>query len=440
MSATGLESAAREAVARAVALGADEASVRVARSVTTEVGWRDGRLEKVQESRSLSLRASLLVDGRFSAHLTNDLRPEALDRFLARAIEATRALEPDPDRRLPDRASMGAADAELDLVSADPVPDAAWLRARAVALEQEVRARAGGLPLLSVGVDTWSMESSSVLACSNGFEGRHAGTQIGQTLALTLSEADGRKPEAYVGQAVRHLPDLPGGEVAAAEVVLAASRRLASRPARSGRYPMLVRNQRVGRLLGFLLTPLSGQTLHEGRSCFADSIGRRLSPKGLTLFDDPLTPRGLGSRTFDTDGLPSRRLPILNDGVLESFLLDVYYGRKLGLAPTTGSTSNLVVPPGASSPEALLASLPVAIVVEGFLGGNANPATGAYSLGVNGTLYERGEPVHNVSEMNLSGNLFELLERWQAAADDPWIYGPIRTPSLLFDAAQFAGA
>ncbi len=440
MSPPDLDLVAREAVERARRLGADEVSARVARSVTTEVGWRDGRLEKVQESRSLSLRVSMLVDQRFSSHATNDLRDDALDRFLQRAIEGTRALEPDPDRRLPELAQMGVTQADLDLVELGPLPDAAACRRRAAALEEETRARAGQMPVLSVGVDVWATDSTWTLACSNGFLGTHAGTHIGQAVAVTLSESDGRKPEAYAHHHVRHLEDLPPVEVASGEVVDVALRRLGSRSARSGRTPMVLRGSRAARILGLLLAPLHGQVLHEGRSCFADALGRKLSPGGFTLIDDALLPRGPSSRRFDSEGLPAARLPIFEDGVLRNFHLDVYYARKLGLSPTTGTSANLCVPAGARSLAAILADLPQAIVVEGFLGGNVNPATGAFSLGVNGTLYERGEAIHNVSEMNLSGNLFELLERWQEAADDVWVHGAVRSPSLLFDAMQFAGA
>ncbi len=440
MIAASLDEVAQDVVARARRLGADEASVRVARSVTTEVGWRDGRLEKVQESRGLSVRVSMLVDRRFSSHATNDLRSDALDRFLERAVAGTRALEPDADRRLPDPEQMGVTEAALDLVDPGPLPDAAACRRRAAILEEETRARASALPLISAGVEVWATDSVWSLACSNGFLGTHASTQVGQSVAVTMAEGDGRKPEAYAHHFVRHLEDLPSPAAAAEEVVGVAARRLGSRPARSGRTPMILRNSRVGRLLGFLLTPLHGQVLHEGRSCFADARGTRLSPNGFTLIDDPLLVRGLASRRFDSEGLPACRLPIFEDGALSSFLLDVYYARKLGMNPTASSTSNLCVPAGEASLKSVLDALPQVILVEGFLGGNVNSATGAYSLGVNGTLYEHGEPVHNVGEMNLSGNLFELLERYQCAADDVWRFGPVQSPSLLFDAVQFAGA
>lgn len=435
-----LDAVARDVVARARASGADEASAWMSRSVTSEVEWRDGRLEKVQESRALSLQVSLLVEERYSVYATNDLRPEALDHFLARAVVATRALEPDPDRRLPDLAGMGVSKADLDVVDREPLPLASRLREDAAALERQAREVAGDAPLCSIGVGVWTSDKASTMVCSNGFSGQHAGTRHGLSLWLTLNDEGGRKPEGYLSWVARHRADLPPPELAAREAVSLSLRRLASRPAKSGRYPMLIRNHRVPRVLNLLLAPLMGQALHEGRSCFSGAIGQKLSPAGFTLADDPLLARGPHSRPFDGDGLPSRVLPLFQDGVLSNMLLDVYYARRLGLQPTTGGTSNLVIPAGDRSTDALLAELPQAIVVEGFLGGNSNSATGSFSLGVSGVLYERGEPVQNVSEMNISGSLAELLERWVLATNDPWRYGSVRSPSLLFDAIQFSGA
>jgi PmbA protein len=120
-------------------------------------------------------------------------------------------------------------------------------------------------------------------------------------------------------------------------------------------------------------------------------------------------------------------------------LINVYYGRKLERDPTSGGTSNLVVPVGSRSTDQILSSLDWGIHVDGFLGGNSNPATGRYSFGIRGTLYENGKALGSVSEMNISGSIFDLLGGFVEAADDPWMNGSCRSPSLLFDAVQFSG-
>ena len=117
----------------------------------------------------------------------------------------------------------------------------------------------------------------------------------------------------------------------------------------------------------------------------------------------------------------------------------MYYGRKLEREPTTAGTSNLIVPEGGRSVNQILSDLDWCIHVDGFLGGNSNPATGRYSFGIRGTLYENGEAVAPVSEMNISGSIFDLMGGYLEAANDPWRNGSCRSPSLLFDAVQFSG-
>ena len=433
---------ARTVVAIAAELGAEEALAGVGRSVSTELTRRDGRIEKAEESRSLGLSASLMVDGRYSAHATSDLRPEALREFLTRAVQATRYLEPDADRRLPDRALMGDADiAALDTWDAGhAAQDGDARRTLVQSLEEATRAQAADLAVRSVSSFAWSGRSERASVASNGWESAWRSTSFGSGVTLSLEDAGGRLPEAWFMTSARHRADVVGVDTVAEQAVLHGRHRLGSGPAPSGRYPMLVENKLVGRVLGVLLGPMQGEALYEKRSCLEGRLGQRIANARLTLIDDPLIPRAAGSSPHDGDGLPSRRRVLVQDGVLQEFLIDVYNGRRLGQAPTGGDTGNLLVAPGASSPERLLAGLPRAIRVEGFLGGNTNPTSGDFSFGVHGVLLQGGVAVQHVSEMNISGNLFELLERYADAADDVWTWSAWRTPSLLFDDIQFSGS
>ena len=225
----------------------------------------------------------------------------------------------------------------------------------------------------------------------------------------------------------------------ATELVARGVGRLQSGPLASGRYPMLLEARAVGSLLRVLLSPLSGTAVYEGRSCLRDRRDTAIAPARFSLWDDPLIPRALGTQPHTGDGFPAVRRPIVEDGVLRMFFLDLYNARRLQQAPTTAGASNLVIPPGDQSPAALLAGSGPCIRVEGFLGGNASATTGDFSFGVSGTLLENGQPVRAVSEMNISGSLFDLLDRYQTAADDVWTYGAWRVPSLLFDDIQFSG-
>lgn len=436
-----LEDIGQSVVELARRLGADEVTARVGRSASTELTQRDGQLEKSQESRSLSVRASLLVDGRYSSHGTSDVRPAALEAFLTKAIAATRFLEKDPYRGLPDRAIMGEADVDLDLVDSS-WPDRTPMERRhsVEVLEAAARATKSPAPVRSITAYAWDGHSQSAMVCSNGFSASDESTTFGHGAMVTLEDEGGRLPEGYSFYSTRHADELPSIERITSELMERAARRLGSGPAKSGQYPMLLENRMVGRLLGVLLGPISGTSIYEGRSCVADMLGKRIADSRLSLWDDPLIPRAGASHLHDDDGLPAQRRPILVDGVLERFLIGVYNSRRLEVAPNSASTSNLVVEPGTRSVAEMAAELDRAVLVQGFLGGNSNPTTGDFSFGIQGVLLEKGEAVANLSEMNVSGNLLELLNSYREAGTDVWKYGGWRVPTLRFDDVQFSGS
>ena len=140
------------------------------------------------------------------------------------------------------------------------------------------------------------------------------------------------------------------------------------------------------------------------------------------------------------DGLRARPMGVISDGVLQNYYIGTYYSRKLGMPATTGGRSNWVVRPGARAPAEILRDLPSCILVNGFLGGNSNGLTGDFSFGVQGVLYEHGEVKAHLSEMNVSGNILDLLQRLSEVGSDVWTWSSLRSPSLLFDGVEFSGS
>ena len=418
-------------------LGAEEVTAWTSTGTYTDVKQRDGTLEKWQDSQSRSASAALFVDGRYSVHNTNDLRPDALKQFLSRAIDATRHLEPDPDRRLPDPADMGVAQGELDLVdtASQEIDHRAWVDQMQTAATQAISKH-----LRSAEGFVWSGSSASAMVTSNGFVGTTSSTEFGQGADVSMEDKDGRLPEAYDFAVARHQSDLPSIAELAESVADRGLRQLGSGPVASKRGAMLVDNRVASRIIGTLVGPLGGGAIYEQRSCMTDKLGEAVASSAFTLLDEPHLPKAMGSRMYDGDGRPTVPRTLIENGVLKHWLVNVYYGRKLDRAPTTGGSSNLVVPAGVRSCADILSDLDWAIHVDGFLGGNSNPATGRYSFGIRGTLFENGVAVQPISEMNISGSIFDLMAGFVEAADDAFRYGSCRSPSLLFDAVQFSGA
>ncbi len=433
---------AHEAHDLARGMGASEVSCSVSRSTEVSLQRRAGKLEQAQRATSLGLSVSLLVGDRYSSHATSDLRPVALRAFLARAVDATRALEPEVERRQPDAALCGRATSDEVLDQVDPTWPALDARARGQ-LAEELEAAVDALPnrdrVISATIGVGDSSSDSVRVMTNGFVGEHRGTGFGMSVELTLSEPGGRRPESYSYYGANHRADIPTAKFLAEEAWARGEKRLGSGPIATGRYPMLLENHAAGRILGVLGGPISGGEIHQGRSCLAGKKGERIGNDRFTLLDDPTIPRGLGSRPWDGDAFYARPMPVVTAGILQNYYLSLYYARKLKMDPTTGGRSNWVVPKGDRSVATILADLPKCIVVTGFLGGNGNGLTGDFSYGIQGVLYENGVATANLSEMNVSGNVTEIFHQFSEAADDPYVYSGVRSPSLLFDGVQFSG-
>jgi PmbA protein len=432
---------ARAAVALALRKGAREAAGGAYRVRSVEVQWRDGQLENVSEATTRGLGLELYVEGRYSSVSTSDLRPEAVERFVEDAVALTRKLSVDPHRYLPDpKLYQGRAEVDLDLE--DPhygELDASRRLHIARDLEAAARAVKGSEAILSVTTGFGDTFAESARVHSNGFEGARRVTDFGMTAQVSVKDPDGRRPEDWDSASSRHFAALPGPEPigrAAAERALA---RLGSAKGASAVLTMAVENRSAARLLGSLLGPLSAASLQQKRSYLEGKLGQQVGSALLDLSDDPLVPRGFGSRLFDSEGMVARPFPLFQGGALRNYYVDNYYGRKLGMAPTTRGSSNLAWKFGSQGADELLADMGDGILVTGFLGGNSNSTTGDFSHGVQGYRVRGGKRAEPIGEMNISGNHLELWKHLAAVGNDPYPYSAARTPTLVFEGVQFAG-
>ncbi len=434
---------AERVLGAARAAGADEVAIGVGRSSEASLMRRNHQIEQATQAESLTLALTLLVDDRYSSHSTSDLRPDALSRFVERAIAATRVLEPEPERRQPDLALCGRGVDEATLDQYDPASTTITGSERRELTEQ-IEAAVDALPdrsrVKSATIHLGDSFGESVRLMSNGFSGSHTWSGFGLGVEMTLEEPGGRRPEAMSWASAIHRADLPPLPWFATEAWRKAERRIGSGPAPSGRYTMILEANAAPRILSVLGGPLSGSELHQGRSCLAGRLDQVIGSSQFTLLDEPFIPRGLGSRPYDGEGLRAAPMPVVAGGVLKNYYISTYYGRKLGMAPTSGSRSNWVVPPGTRDLEALIAGVDRGILVAGFLGGNSNGLSGDFSFGVHGQLIEGGKIVGRVSEMNVSGNITDIFQHFVEAGSDVWRYSGVRTPSLVFADVNFSGS
>ncbi|CAN5427637.1 TldD/PmbA family protein [soil metagenome] len=440
--ASELFDAARRVVDVALKGGAKEARASAYRNRDVDVQWRDGRVEKVSEATTRGVSFQLYVDGRYVALSTSDLRPEALQKFALDGVQMARAITADPFRVLPDKALYaGRTTVNLDLV--DPAVDtldAGARRSMAKALEDAARSVKGADAILSVSTGVAASHAWLARVSSNGFEGEREATDVSLWADVSVKDPDGRRPEDGLSARARYLGDLPP----AAELGSASTERalaaIGSKKAESKVMTMVVENRVASRLVGALLGAMTARALQQKQSFLDGKLNSAIASKLLTMIDDPFLPKGLASRAFDGEGISAKKFAVIDGGILKTFYVDDYYGRKLKMAPTTAGSSNLVFLGGKGTQSDLLKSVKDGVLVTGFLGGNTNPTTGDYSLGVQGFRVRDGKRGEPIAETNISGNLLALWQKLIAVGADPYPYGSTKTPTMVFDAVQFAGS
>ncbi|HSN97691.1 MAG TPA: TldD/PmbA family protein [Candidatus Nanopelagicales bacterium] len=432
---------AKEAIRLATQKGA--AGVGAVAEVRREVGvaWRDGKLEKITEATTRGLSLRLYVDGRYASVSTSDLRKDALGEFIDNAIALTRTLTPDPHRALPDPA-LYQGQARLDLELEDPrhgEVSAVERRKKAQAVEEGARSVKGAEAIISVTTNFQDVSSERFQLHSNGFEGAQRATEYSVWAEVTVRDPAGRRPEDWADATVRRFSDLPDVGAIGREATERTLGAIGAKKIGSAVMAVAVDNRVAGNLFRRMGGALTGMALQQKRSFLEGKLGKPIGSKLLTVDDDPLLARGLGSRLFDSEGIAAKRRPIFEAGVLRGYFIDTYYGKKLGMAPTTGGPSNGAWKLGTKSQAELLADMKNGILVTGFLGGNSNDTTGDFSLGIRGFAVRNGKIAEPIAEMNLSGNHLETWKKLAAVGNDPYLSSTLRTPTLVFDGLQIAG-
>jgi PmbA protein len=434
-----LRQLAAQAVEMARSAGAGDAFATATRVRTVEFEQRDDLLERVQESTSRSLGLRLWVDGRYSEHSTSVLEPDRLRAFVTGAVSIARAIDVDPERRIPEPSLYeGRPTDDLDLV--DPAVNELTPAARVETCQAIVAAAREHERVISATGAVADYHEELAAASSNGFAGEEEGTAVTLSGFVTLRGEGDARPDGSYDVAATHVGDLPEPDAVGAEALRRAVTRLGSVQGPTRRTTMVVEPMMAGSLMRRLLAPATAEAVSQERSIYQDRLGQTIFAERLSVTDDPLLRRGLGSRHFDGEGLSARRLPIIEQGRAAGLYVDTYYGRKIHQPPTTGSISNVVVATGDRELAQLVADAGEGVLVTAWIGGNSDPTRGEFSIGIRGQLIEGGQVGQAVGEMNVSGNLLALFAGLAALGSDPWVYSTWRVPTLVFEGVQFSGA
>lgn len=435
------------ALAAARQAGADAADAIYVGDLSTGVQVRLGALEDVGSSEGEEIGVRLFFGTRSASVSTSDLGSDALIASVERAAAMARETPEDPYAGLaPEDMLLRAAPHDLELDDGG-VATPETLKEMALAAEAAARAVPGVTN--SEGGSASIGRATVAIATSHGFEGGYSGTSYGTSASVIAGSGNGMQRD-YAYRQARHLADMEAAESIGRRAGERAVRRLNPVKLKSGAMP-IVFDPRVGAgLLGHLIGAITGSAIARKTSFLLDARGGQVFGKGITIRDDPHRPRGLRSKPFDGEGLPTAPLAIIDDGVLTGWLLDSASARQLGERPTGHASRGVSGPPGSGAtnlymeagdltPKELMAGIGQGLYVTELIGHGVNPVTGDYSRGASGFLIENGELGPAVAEITIAGNLKDMFLNLTPASDLEFRRA-VDVPTIRVDGMTVAGA
>jgi len=436
---------AERLVKAARAAGADAADAVALRTMSLGIEVRDGRTEESERAEGDDLGLRVLVGRRQAMVSTNDVTGDGASALAERAVAMARVTPEDKFAGLADASLLAHDFPNLDLI--DPnLPTVSELETQARAAEQAALAVKGVSK--SGGASASAGIGGMVLVTSHGFRGAYVGSNHG--LAVTAIAGDGTAMERdYDYSSVRHAADLESPEKIGRSAGERALARLNPRKVSTRKVPVVFDSRSAGSLVSHLAGAVNGSSVARKTSFLRDQMGTKLFADGIHIIDDPLRKRGLRSHPFDGEGVACRKLALVEDGVLRSWLLDSATARELGLV-TTGNAqrgslsvtspgaSNLHLGPGQLSPEELIADIADGFYVTDLIGVGANMVTGDYSRGASGFWIQNGKRTYPVSEVTIAGHLLDIFRTLAPANDLAFRYST-NAPTLRVEGLTVAG-
>ncbi len=424
---------AREALEFATAAGAQsaEASVSIARRFHAEA--RENVVARLEGSTGKSLFLRVFREGRKATLSTSDLSTTGLRRSVERAVEHADLVAPDEYAGLPDEFAADGAELRLtdrqiaERESAEKVEEA-------LDLERLIRA-ADARVVNSSGSHYNDTVAVTAIANTTGFAAAYGWTRAGRSTGPIALDGDVKRIAQY-GTAARHLADLETPGSVAATAVRRAVDLFGARKPPTMRVPVIFERDVAASLLDDLFAAVSAANVAVANSWLTGQIGNRVGSDLVSVVDDGRVPGGLGTAPFDGEGVPTRRTPVFERGVLRSFLYDTYYARKLGAASTGNSTgggvgpTNFYLEPGPVSLAEMVAATPLGVLVMDTIGFATEHASGTYSRGARGFFIEGGELAYPIDEFTIAGQYTEMLASVDAVANDLRFDGPVVSPSF----------
>ncbi|TXL01050.1 metalloprotease PmbA [Methylococcaceae bacterium HT1] len=435
---TRLQTTIHELLLEAKNQGASAADAGLSIDNGLSVNVRLGDVETIEHHCSQGLGITVYFGQKKGSANSTDLSEKSIKETVTAACSIARYASDDPYAGLPDPARLASEFKDLELYHPwDLSPNDAIN----LALSCEDTARQYHPDISnSEGASVDTYQGIRVFGNSLGFLHGYASTRHSISCSV-LGERDGNMERDYWYSVARNHKNLESPELVGKKAAERTVLRLGARSLTTRKAPVLYSAEVASGLISSFLGAISGGSLYRKSSFLLDSLGTKVFPDFINIYEQPHLLGALGSACYDAEGVTTKANKIVTDGILDSYLLSSYSARKLDMQSTghAGGVHNLCISAGEQDFQQLLKQMDTGLLVTELMGQGVNPVTGDYSRGASGFWVEQGEIQYPVQEITIAGNLKDMFQHILAVGNDIDYRGNIRTGSILIEEMAIAG-
>ena len=416
-------------------LGASEASVIVSNSISETVNFRNQKLDESNRSDNLAIGITTYIGKKKSSISSSNLLDDNLNILIKKCLETTKNTPEDEFNSLPDKDLLAKEIKDLNLYDDTHIKNDIkidYLRRLEASASREKK-------IINTESSFTEDKSNFILANSDGFCKGYK-TSSFMASSVTVAKDDKSMERDYEYTSKCHFKDIRDaeelGKISAEQTI----KKLSPKKIGSDKMPIIFDKRIAKGILSTFASAISSSAISRGTSFLKDKLNQKIFSNDLNIFDKPDILKGIGSRSFDSEGVKTETLQLVKEGVLKNYLIDTYNGKKLNLKSNgrCGGTSNLYFDNGKISFKDLLNSNSKSLYITETIGHGSNIVTGDYSVGATGFLIENGEFKYPINEITIAGNFKEMFKNITLADDLEFQYS-VNSPTMMVEGMVVAG-
>ncbi len=416
-------------------MGATDASVKLGHSISETVNFRNKSLEASNRSDGLALSIETYIGKKRSSISSSNLLDENIKTLIEKCFETTKITPEDEFNSLPDKSLLAEKINSLNLYD-----QTSFENDKKINYLKELEESASALEKI-VNTESSFTENKSnfILANSDGFCDGYK-TSSFTASSVTVAKDENSMERDYEFTSKRHLSDIKKAKDLGIKAAEQTIKKLSPNKIGSEKINLIFDKRIAKGMLSAFASAISASAISRGTSFLKDKINQQVFSKSINIIDKPDIIKGMGSQNFDSEGVTSKTLNLVDDGLLKNYLIDTYNGKKLNLQSNgrSGGTTNLYFENGKISFEELLKYSSKSIYITETIGHGANLVTGDYSVGATGFLVENGEFKYPVNEITIAGNFKDMFKNIILANDLEFEYS-VNSPTIMIEGMTVAG-